>query len=60
MAASFKWGMELGTFWMGMPFLVAFVCFLVGTILLLPVSVTERDSAEDDASSTTSTENAET
>lgn len=53
MAASFKWGMKLGDFWMGMPFLVAFGSFMVGSLLLLLVAFGGSASAEDDDESTT-------
>jgi len=47
MAASFKWGMKLVDFWMGMPFLIALGCFLFGTVLLFPIALEYRDSAEE-------------
>lgn len=36
LAAMFKWGMTLGEFWMGMPFLISGVCF---SFALLSVSL---------------------
>lgn len=36
LAAMFKWGMTLGNFWMGMPFLVSGICF---SFALLSVSL---------------------
>ncbi|KAK6066940.1 MFS multidrug transporter [Seiridium cupressi] len=48
MAATFKWGMKLGDFWMGMPFLVSFGCFLTGTMLLSLIVVKDEEPVEDD------------
>ncbi|KAI0128260.1 major facilitator superfamily domain-containing protein [Xylariales sp. AK1849] len=56
MAASFKWGMRLGDFWMGMPFLIATVFFLIGTLLLLPITLREGDSTGDYDALATETE----
>ncbi|ETS77363.1 hypothetical protein PFICI_11237 [Pestalotiopsis fici W106-1] len=38
LATAFKWGMKLGDFWMGMPFLVALICFIVGTLSISAVT----------------------
>ena len=32
MAAAFQWGLHLGYFWVGMPFLVSMVLFVVATL----------------------------
>ncbi|KAK9418932.1 putative Major facilitator superfamily (MFS) profile domain-containing protein [Seiridium unicorne] len=53
MAATFKWGMKLGDFWMGMPFLISFGCFLTGTMLLSLIVVKDGEPVEDDDESVT-------
>jgi MFS family permease len=47
-ASTFKWGMQLGDFWAGMPFLIAGGCFLFA---LLAVSVAARPNREQDRNS---------
>ncbi|KAM0816493.1 putative Major facilitator superfamily (MFS) profile domain-containing protein [Seiridium cardinale] len=53
MAATFKWGMKLGEFWMGMPFLISFGCFLTGTVLLSLIAVRDEEPVDDDDASVT-------
>ncbi|KAI1781489.1 MFS general substrate transporter [Hypoxylon cercidicola] len=43
LASSFHWGMQLGDFWVGMPFLISAVCFIVALLAVSVVSNLARD-----------------
>jgi NADH:ubiquinone oxidoreductase subunit 6 (subunit J) len=51
-AAAFRWGMSLGhsEAWVGMPFLIAAACFMLGLVIISVITV-PADAAEAGATS---------
>lgn len=42
LAASFGWGMQLGEFWIGLPFLIAAGCFLLALLAVSTAPVKDK------------------